>query len=203
MSAERLLLVMRLDGGAAQSVFVEVPGEIAEKVLAEVSRVLNERLSGLTLGEIRRDLAERLRDTRHRTRGQRAAEHLPAGRRTDFRRASAVERVAGAPGTGIAAGRAARIREWRQSQEVARAHGPTRGTGPAASHRTRALRASRSRLGTSTSIQAFRDFTVVTAEYHSGSLSGVIGVIGPTRMPYEKIVTLVTHTSNLISDLLD
>jgi heat-inducible transcriptional repressor len=31
----------------------------------------------------------------------------------------------------------------------------------------------------------------------------VIGVIGPTRMPYEKIVTLVTHTSNLISDLLD
>ena len=49
---------MRLDGGAAQSVFVEVPGEIAEKVLAEVSRVLNERLSGLTLGEIRRDLAD-------------------------------------------------------------------------------------------------------------------------------------------------
>jgi heat-inducible transcriptional repressor len=31
----------------------------------------------------------------------------------------------------------------------------------------------------------------------------VIGVIGPTRMPYEKIVTLVTHTSSLISDLLD
>jgi len=31
----------------------------------------------------------------------------------------------------------------------------------------------------------------------------VIGVIGPTRMPYEKIVTLVTHTSSLVSDLLD
>ena len=46
-------------------------------------------------------------------------------------------------------------------------------------------------------------FTVVTAEYHAGALTGVIGVIGPTRMPYEKVVALVTHTSQLVSDLLD
>jgi heat-inducible transcriptional repressor len=31
----------------------------------------------------------------------------------------------------------------------------------------------------------------------------VIGVIGPTRMSYEKVISLVTHTSRLISDLLD
>ena len=45
-------------------------------------------------------------------------------------------------------------------------------------------------------------FTVVTAEYHVGSLSGVIGVIGPTRMPYDKVIALVEHTSRLVSDLL-
>ena len=44
--------------------------------------------------------------------------------------------------------------------------------------------------------------TVVTAEYHAGSLSGVIGVIGPTRMSYEKVIALVTHTSSLVTDLL-
>ena len=47
------------------------------------------------------------------------------------------------------------------------------------------------------------DFTVVTAEYHVGSLAGVIGVIGPTRMPYDKVISLVSHTSQLLSDLLD
>jgi heat-inducible transcriptional repressor len=47
------------------------------------------------------------------------------------------------------------------------------------------------------------DFTVVTAEYHVGSLAGVIGVIGPTRMPYDKVISLVSHTSRLLSDLLD
>ncbi|HEY7396068.1 MAG TPA: hypothetical protein VH559_14535, partial [Gemmatimonadaceae bacterium] len=47
------------------------------------------------------------------------------------------------------------------------------------------------------------EFTVVTAEYHVGSLAGVIGVIGPTRMPYDKVISLVSHTSQLLSDLLD
>src|SRR5512146_1528389 len=37
VSAERLLLVLRLGGGAARSIFVEVPGEIAETVVADVA----------------------------------------------------------------------------------------------------------------------------------------------------------------------
>ena len=46
-------------------------------------------------------------------------------------------------------------------------------------------------------------FTVVTSEYRSGTVAGFIGVIGPTRMPYDKVIALVTHTSRLVSDLLD
>ena len=37
---------------------------------------------------------------------------------------------------------------------------------------------------------------------HAGPLTGVIGVIGPTRMPYDKVISLVTHTSELVTDLL-
>jgi heat-inducible transcriptional repressor len=47
------------------------------------------------------------------------------------------------------------------------------------------------------------EFTVVTAEYRVGALTGVIGVIGPTRMSYDKVISLVSHTSRLLSDLLD
>jgi heat-inducible transcriptional repressor len=47
------------------------------------------------------------------------------------------------------------------------------------------------------------DFTVITTEYHAGPLSGVIGVIGPTRMPYEKVISLVSHTSRLLTTLLN
>jgi heat-inducible transcriptional repressor len=57
-------------------------------------------------------------------------------------------------------------------------------------------------IGNEHSDPRLEPFTVVTAEYHAGSLSGVIGVIGPTRMPYEKVIALVDHTSRLVSDLL-
>ena len=47
------------------------------------------------------------------------------------------------------------------------------------------------------------DLTLVTASYSCGRLSGVIGVLGPTRMPYQKIIGLVEHTSRLVEGLLD
>ena len=45
-------------------------------------------------------------------------------------------------------------------------------------------------------------FTLVTAEYRAAGLKGVIGVIGPTRMPYEKVMAIVDHTSRLVTDIL-
>jgi heat-inducible transcriptional repressor len=46
-------------------------------------------------------------------------------------------------------------------------------------------------------------FTLVTSSYRFGLLSGVIGVMGPTRMPYDKIAALVDHTSRLVGELLE
>jgi heat-inducible transcriptional repressor len=47
------------------------------------------------------------------------------------------------------------------------------------------------------------DFTLVTSSYKAGNVTGVIGVLGPTRMPYEKIISLVTHTTSLVEGLLE
>jgi heat-inducible transcriptional repressor len=202
MSAERLLLVMRLDGGAAQSVFVEVPGEIAEKVLAEVSRVLNERLSGLTQGEIRRTLATRLRDSGA---AHDVSELLNIFLQEGEQIFDALRPLSAAP---VLLGQASVLAEQPEF-----ASGGNLRKLLALTDRPEALgqllRSHKRSAGISITIgnehvnPSFTDFTVVTAAYHSGSLSGVIGVIGPTRMPYEKVVTLVTHTSRLISDLLD
>src|SRR5688572_22975645 len=52
LSNDRLLMVLSLEGGAVRTVFVEVVGSIAGSALAEVTKVLNERLAGLTLEEI-------------------------------------------------------------------------------------------------------------------------------------------------------
>ncbi len=47
------------------------------------------------------------------------------------------------------------------------------------------------------------DLAVVTSEYRVGDLRGVIGVIGPTRMPYERVIALVESTSLLMTEILE
>src|SRR3954470_16786420 len=63
VASDRLLMVLTLEGGGMRTVFVEVPGDIADMALTEVTTVLNERLAGLTLEQIRTSLAARLRDS--------------------------------------------------------------------------------------------------------------------------------------------
>src|SRR4051794_15661679 len=62
VTSERLLLVFNLRSGVVRTIFVEVPARSMSVPLAEVARVLNERLGGLTLRRIRESVSERLRD---------------------------------------------------------------------------------------------------------------------------------------------
>src|SRR5690606_28782179 len=62
VSTEKVLLVLTLRSGVVRTVYVDLPGGVPAETLAAVNAVLNERLAGHTLSEIRRTLAERLRD---------------------------------------------------------------------------------------------------------------------------------------------
>lgn len=55
-------------------------------------------------------------------------------------------------------------------------------------------------IGEEAGYQAFDACSVVTAPYHvDGDVVGVLGVIGPTRMPYERVISLVDITAKLLS----
>src|SRR5690349_4973671 len=200
ISSERLLMVLTLEGGVMRTVFVEVAGEIAETALAQVTAVLNERLAGLTLEQIRRSLALRLRDVTAGAEGHellnifvQEAEHL-----FDAALPSDTESVLlGQPSVLAeqpefsAADRLRRLLALTERPD-ALAEAIRRRTAPGVSIT----------IGTEHDDPRLEEFTVVTAEYNVGSLTGVIGVIGPTRMPYEKVISLVSHTSRLLNDLL-
>jgi heat-inducible transcriptional repressor len=47
------------------------------------------------------------------------------------------------------------------------------------------------------------DFSLITAPYQtSGRTVGVLGVIGPTRMPYERVIPVVDITARMLSAAL-
>src|SRR6266581_2086600 len=51
--SDRLLLVLTLKSGVVRTIFVEVPAHMAPEIVVQVAVVLNERLAGLTLRDIR------------------------------------------------------------------------------------------------------------------------------------------------------
>jgi len=60
-------------------------------------------------------------------------------------------------------------------------------------------------IGAETQIEELRDFTVVAASYGAASSDvplGTLGVIGPTRMNYSKVINLVDFTAQILSGLI-
>jgi heat-inducible transcriptional repressor len=201
LTTEKLILVLTLRGGAVRTIFIEVPGEIADEALLEVQLVLNERLAGLSLLEIRQSLGTRLRDA---TTATGATELL----NIFLQEGDALFDVPVVDDSeAVVLGQASLLAEKPEFASGERMRRLIEMTETRAELAT-LLRNRSSATGVSISIGSEHGsalpggLTVVTAEYHTGSLSGVIGVIGPTRMSYEKVIALVTHTSSLITDLL-
>ncbi len=202
VSSERLLMVLTLEGGVVRTVFVEVAGEIADTALAAVTAVLNERLAGLTLGEIRMSLGSRLRDAGT---DPSSAELLNIFVQEGEQLFDAALPIDGQQVVLGAASVLAEQPEFSAADQMRRLLALTetpQALGEAIRKRAQAPGISIT-IGAEHDDPRLEDFTVVTAEYHVGQLAGVIGVIGPTRMPYEKVISLVSHTSRLLSDLLD
>ena len=59
-------------------------------------------------------------------------------------------------------------------------------------------------IGEESGYEAFDDFSVVTAPYEvDGQMLGVLGVIGPTRMAYERVIPIVDVTARLVGAALN
>jgi heat-inducible transcriptional repressor len=201
VSSAKILMVMSIKSGFVHTVYVDLPGEVQAEVLTSVTQVLNERLAGLTLQAIRKTLPDRLRDSGF---GGGGADEL-----LNIFIQSSAELFDWTP-----------LREGKihLGQTSVLASQPEFNTGERLKELIElteqgALLADvlgsrehkgglKITIGSENPAEALSDFTLVTAEYRVGQLKGVIGVIGPTRMPYEKVIAIVDYTSTLVNNVL-
>jgi heat-inducible transcriptional repressor len=58
-------------------------------------------------------------------------------------------------------------------------------------------------IGGESQVVPFDDLSIVSANYEvDGEVVGTLGVIGPTRMPYERMIQIVDITSKLVTNAL-
>lgn len=201
LSSDKVLLVLTLGKGVVRTVYVDLPGHVPAETLAAVSLVLNERLAGHTLAEIRQTLPDRLRDT---TPASDPAGHLlniflqsasemfePTGLTREELMLGRTSVLANQPEFNDEA-RLRNLIELTEERDLLTSVLADREVGPRL-HVT---------IGSEHASPRLTDFTLVTSTYRIGGTSGVIGVIGPTRMPYERIASIVSSASVLMSQVL-
>ncbi len=201
LTGEKVLLVLHLSGGTVRTVYVDLRSSVPPEALSSVTMILNERLAGQTLRAIRQTLPDRLRDA---SLGDESATELLniflqsgeelfqapelAEDEVQLGRASL---LAAQPefstGTGLKS-----LIELTERRDLL-ADVLRRGTEQSPLRVT---------IGAEHRRPELAPFTLVTSEYHVAGLSGVVGVIGPTRMAYEKVTAIVESASSLISELL-
>ena len=200
VSSSKVLLVATIRSGIVRTVYVDFPGEVPADTLGTLQQILNERLSGLTFAEIRGSLGARLQDAAEGGAAQdilnifiESGDDLFTGETQGPDAVVLGQASVLASQPEFASGERLKnlIELTEQRELLARVLGSRVAEGGL--HVT---------IGGEHLSDELAGFTVVTSEYRVGSLKGVVGVMGPTRMPYEKIIAIVDYTSSLVTRML-
>ena len=190
VSAQKVLMVATIHSGVVRTVYVDLPVEVPA-----------DTLSGLSMAEIRRTLPERLRDAHA---GEAGAELL----NIFVQSGAELFDIGTLDATKLHLGSASVLAAQPEFESGERLKGLIELTdrrdllAEAVGNRHHGGRLQIT-IGGENPTSELSEFTLVTSEYRVGGLKGVIGVIGPTRMPYEKVVAIVDYTSTVVSRILD
>jgi len=195
VSSEKLLVVLTVRSGATRTLVVSLSLSIDAGCLADASRLLNERLCGLTLAEINESFSERT----HLAPGQGDARmrEIIDSTRPIFEDEPEEVHLGGTCNI-------VRQPEFHSSERLEGIFGLIERRGELISllKNVSARGEARVSVGDENPYEEVKDCSVVAFSYTLGSSSGAIGILGPTRMPYGKVLSLVEYVGNRLNSLL-
>lgn len=199
LSSNRLLVIITVESGLIKKITLEIDSEISEEQIILAESLINEKLAGLTLSEIRKTFKERLSDT-------------PVGDKpimrlffdsvdnlfTDVKTSDKV----------ILAGAKNLLKkpEFENAEHF-------QGVVELIENKDiiiHIIEKSSEKLqekvfvsiGAENPSPELSHFSIVAKEYMKDSTPGTLGVIGPRRMEYEKMVAIVDFVSTILSEYL-
>jgi heat-inducible transcriptional repressor len=198
ISSTRLLVIISIGSGLVKTIMMEIHSEIARTKLEGVAGLLNERLSGLTLKEIRDTFAERVKEYQHEESGLirlfiESVDKLFDENRRDKIHIGGTTNILSQPEFDNAKNFKSVI-ELMENEDIIIHVLESGDTKSGAANVT---------IGEETKIEHLKDFSVVTKTYNVGDISGTIGVLGPKRMEYSKMIPLVDFVATTISNLFE
>lgn len=200
LGRDRAVAVLVGADGSVENRVVDLPQDVSPSALTEAANYISGRLSGLTLGEGRVRLADEIakgRSALDATAQSLVERGLAVWSEDGSRRPVMIVRGAANLIDPTADADLERVRqlldEIEGKEEIARLLDSARGA-----------RAMKIFIGSENKLFALSGSSVIAAPYHGadGRVVGVVGVIGPTRLNYARVVPMVDFTAQTLTRLM-
>jgi len=193
----RILVVITIKSGLVKTITLELNADLKTSLLDPVQQLLNERLTGLSLKEIRETFKERFKDVeegqhpiirlfvdsvdkifKDDLRGERA---LITGaknviRQPEFENPDSFQSV-----IELIEDKDIIIHILEKSGENEQVY---------------------ISIGSENEIEKLNEYSFISKKYQLGEISGTLGIVGPKRMEYSKVIAIVDYIAKMISEIL-
>jgi heat-inducible transcriptional repressor len=198
IASSKLLVVISIRTGIVRTIMMEVGTEVRREHLDQVGRLLNDRLSGLTLREIRDSFIDRLRDVQGEKTGlirlfiesvdqlftdskERDKVHI-GGTKSIIEHPEFVDPKNFRSVIELIENEDIIVHLLEKHDELQKGFVVT--------------------IGAENNDETTKEYSLVTATYDVEGVTGRVGIIGPTRMNYSKVIPLVDYVAQTIAKML-
>jgi len=198
LSSTRILVVISIKSGLVKTITLELSSDIEESQVSPVQSLLNERLSGLTFSEIRNTFNDRFKDLIDdndnaiiRLFYDSVDKIFKDVLKKDNLVISGARNIVKQPEFDNP-GRFQSIIELIEDKDII----------------IHILEKSGEKndifisIGSENEDEKLNDYSFITKEYRFGETSGTLGIIGPKRMEYSKIIAIIDYMSKMLSEML-
>jgi len=199
LSSSRILIVISITSGLVKTITLEISTEVKSTQIEAVQSLLNERLTGLTFKEIRSSFTERFKDV--------PKDHAGIIRLFVDSMDKIFNEVKQADSLYITGAKnVIKQPEFEHPERFQSVIELIEDKNIIVHILEKSIDQNQNQvfisIGSENDDEKLDDYSLITKEYKMGNSSGTLGIIGPKRMEYSKVVSIVDYVSKILTEFL-
>jgi heat-inducible transcriptional repressor len=195
VSSDKILVILSIKDGIARTILLEVEHHIPANLLTKTVQLLNERLSGVKIREIKNSIHQRVKDLINEKTGIVRLFIESADKLFNYTlyanlKYTGTTNILSNPEFADIVKFSALIELLEEKNIIIHMMEKR--------HEPPGLKIT---IGDENEEKPIQECSIITAPYTVGNVEGIVGVIGPMRMAYKRIIPLVDFTAQLITQV--
>jgi len=195
LTSSRILVVVSIKSGLVKTITLELNAEFSSNYIENVQQLLNERLAGLTFSEIKKTFGERFKDVSEIYRPiiriflDSADKIFTDIKKTEKAVITGAKNIIRQPEFENPEHFQSVIEMIEDNDVIIHIMDKKKKENDLVI-----------RIGNENEIDKLNEYSIISKDYNIGNISGSLGVIGPRRMEYSKVIATVVYVAEVLSE---